>query len=291
MKDNKNSLDFIGLGLTEVEGMTRECLNAVRSADVVFAEFYTSLPVSVSLRELENALGKKIVLLSRDQVESGDLILNTAREKRVAFIAGGDSMSATTHVELRLRAVRERIPTRIYHAPTVLTAVPSVLGLSHYKFGRTTTLVFPRTNFFPMSPYDVIEANISMGFHTLVLLDIITDDSPDFENISSDFQRCDMRFGGMNYILMPSRTAVNLLSVMEDEREKGILHPHRIICSVARAGGERVMARAGYLKDMLNVDMGEPLHSLVIPGKLHFMEAKALVELAGAPPDILSMAD
>ena len=200
-------------------------------------------------------------------------------------------MSATTHVELRLRAVREGIHTRIYNATSVLTAVPSVLGLSHYKFGRTTTLVFPRTNFFPMSPYDVIEANISLGLHTLVLLDIITDDSPDYENISPDYPRCEMQFGGTNYVLMPSRTAVKLLSVMEDERKRGILLSRQIVCSVARAGGENVKVRAGYLEDMLNADMGEPLHSLVIPGKLHFMEAKALVELAGAPPEILTMVD
>ena len=291
MKNGRNSLDFIGLGLNGIEGMTRESLDAVRSADVVFAEFYTSLPGATSFSELEAALGKKIVLLSRDQVESGDMILNTAREKRVVFLAGGDSMSATTHVELRLRAVREEIRNRIYHAPSVLTTVPSVLGLSHYKFGRTTTLVFPRTNFFPMSPYDVIKANISLGLHTLVLLDIITDDSPDYESISPDYRHCKMKFGRINYVLMPSCTAVKLLSVMENERKKGILLPHRIVCSVARAGGENVKVRAGYLKDMMDADMGEPLHSLVIPGKLHFMEAEALVELAGAPPEILSMVD
>ena len=291
MEDRQNSLDFIGLGLNGIEGMTRESLDAVRSADVVFAEFYTSLPGSTSFSELESALEKKIVLLSRDQVESGDMILNTAREKRVVFLAGGDSMSATTHVELRLRTVRAGIQNRIYHAPSVLTAVPSVLGLSHYKFGRTTTLVFPRTNFFPMSPYDVIEANITLGLHTLVLLDIITHDSPDYENLSPDYQHYEMQFGGTHYVLMPSRTAVKLLLVMEDERKKGILHPHQLVCAAARVGGKDVKIRAGYLKDMMDADMGEPLHSLVIPGKLHFVEAKVLVELAGAPPEILSMVD
>jgi diphthine synthase len=34
-------------------------------------------------------------------------------------------------------------------------------------------------------------------------------------------------------------------------------------------------------------DFGAPHHSIVVPGKLHFMEAEALVELAGAPGDII----
>ena len=32
--------------------------------------------------------------------------------------------------------------------------------------------------------------------------------------------------------------------------------------------------------------MGGPLHTLVVPSKLHFMEAYALVKFADAPPEI-----
>jgi diphthine synthase len=39
------------------------------------------------------------------------------------------------------------------------------------------------------------------------------------------------------------------------------------------------------------MDLGEPLHTLVIPGRLHFMEAYALVHLAGAPERILQDGD
>ena len=37
----------------------------------------------------------------------------------------------------------------------------------------------------------------------------------------------------------------------------------------------------------MNLDFGEGLHSLIIPGKLHFMEAEALVEFGGAPEEII----
>ena len=37
---------------------------------------------------------------------------------------------------------------------------------------------------------------------------------------------------------------------------------------------------------MRSLDMGAPLHTLVVPSKLHFMEAYALVKFADAPPEI-----
>jgi diphthine synthase len=39
----------------------------------------------------------------------------------------------------------------------------------------------------------------------------------------------------------------------------------------------------GFLKDK---DFGPPLHTLVIPGNLHFMEVEALVKLAGLPGEL-----
>jgi diphthine synthase len=36
------------------------------------------------------------------------------------------------------------------------------------------------------------------------------------------------------------------------------------------------------------MDFGGPLHCLMIPSDLHFMEAEALVELAGAPKELFT---
>ncbi len=55
------------------------------------------------------------------------------------------------------------------------------------------------------------------------------------------------------------------------------------MCVVARAGSDNCLISADYAKNLLNKDFGEPMHSLIIPGNLHFMEAEALVKLAGAP--------
>jgi diphthine synthase len=55
---------------------------------------------------------------------------------------------------------------------------------------------------------------------------------------------------------------------------------------VARAGSENPMVKAAFVKDLLNHDFGQPPFSLIFPGKLHFMEAEALIVLAGAPEAI-----
>ena len=43
---------------------------------------------------------------------------------------------------------------------------------------------------------------------------------------------------------------------------------------------------AGYPSKLREQDLGRPSIPWSIPGKLHFMEAEALVRLAGAPPEI-----
>lgn len=287
MNDTRGRLDFVGLGLRGPEGMSLEAGQVIRKADTVFAEFYTSLPGGVTASDLRDKLGNDIELLSREQVESGTPILDAACRKRVVFLTAGDTMSATTHVELRLRAVEKGIPTRIFHAPSVLTAVPSELGLSHYKFGRVTTLVFPRKNFFPTSPYEAIRGNLELGLHTLVLLDIVTGTSVRDEEMLPGFPGMEMDSHGSIFLLMDSRTGFEVLSKMEEMKGMNILAPETLVCAVARAGGNDVSVRAGCMGEMRNFDMGPPMHSIVIPGKLHFMEARALVEIAGAPGNIL----
>jgi len=42
---------------------------------------------------------------------------------------------------------------------------------------------------------------------------------------------------------------------------------------------------------VINYDFGVPPHTLIFPGKLHFMEAEALITLAGAPEEVRGMAE
>jgi len=255
-------LIFIGLGLWSIKDITLAGLEAARQCDTCFAEFYTS-SLGVDTDEVEQVIRKPLVTLSRDEVEKGDIILHEATNNRVCLLTGGDPMTATTHVSLRLRAIEMGIDTRVIHGISIVTAAASLLGLQSYKFGRATTLVAPQEQYFPLSPYEVIRDNLDRGLHTLVLLDI------------------------QDQSFMTVSQAVSILREMERRLGKGVITESTLLAAVARASSPFPTVKAGYPQSLQDADMGPPLHTMVIPGNLHIMEAKALRRLADAPPEIL----
>jgi diphthine synthase len=70
---------------------------------------------------------------------------------------------------------------------------------------------------------------------------------------------------------------------MEKKVRKKMFGSDSVVCVVAQAGSDNPVAKAGTFKDLLDFDFGPPLHSIVIPGRLHFMEIKALMVLAQLP--------
>ncbi|MCD6370979.1 MAG: diphthine synthase [Thermoplasmata archaeon] len=254
-------LTFVGLGLWSVEDVTMRGKRAIEKADFVFAEFYTSHLMGSKIEELEKYFGKKIRVLSREEVESGKLILQAALEGNAVLLVAGDPMIATTHVALRIMAEERGIKTKIVHNSSIVTAAPGLLGLQQYKFGRTVSIPFPQENYFPTSAYDFIYENFSKGLHTLILLDL-------------------------NPRPMTANEAIEILEEMESRKKRGIIKENTLLCVVARAGSENPLIRADRLKKLKKEDFGPPLHTLVLPGKLHFAEAEALVKLAHAPQDI-----
>ena len=84
--------------------ITLKGLKAVRDADVVFVEFYTSKLAGTTLERLEATLRKKIKVLTWEDIEERpeEVILEEAKKKSIVLLCGGDPMVATTHVDLRL---------------------------------------------------------------------------------------------------------------------------------------------------------------------------------------------
>src|SRR5438093_5284254 len=156
-------LVFIGLGLDDERGITLRGLDEARAADMVFAEFYTSALQGASIEAVGKLIDRQIRRLSRKEVEDGQVLLAAAAKGTVAFLVPGDPMSATTHVDLRLRAEAAKIRTRIVHGVSILTAAAGALGLQAYKFGRTTTVPFPSPGFAPTSPLEPILENRRTG--------------------------------------------------------------------------------------------------------------------------------
>jgi diphthine synthase len=257
----KGTISFVGLGLFDEKDVSIKGFEEIKNADKVFAEFYTAKLVGTSIEKLEKFFGKKIIILNRNETEKGDLIINSAESKNIVFLTAGDSMTATTHVDLRIRAIKKGIKTKVIHASSVVTAVSGLLGLQNYKFGRTTTLAYPQKNYFPISPYDVIKENKKRGLHTLVLLDIQEDKN----------------------LYMTANEGLKLIFEMDEKTKSNLFDDESVICVVARAGSDIPVVRAGSFKELIDEDFGDPFHSIVVPGRLHFMEIEALKILAQLP--------
>ncbi|HEY9245901.1 MAG TPA: diphthine synthase, partial [Candidatus Methanoperedens sp.] len=169
-------LTFVGLGLYDEKDITIKGLEAVKKADAVYAEFYTSHLVGTTIGKIEECFGRKITVLDREEVEQNPEWLSLAKEKNVVFLTGGDAMVATTHIDLRLRATDMGIQTAIIHAPSITSAVSGLTGLQNYKFGKSTTIPFPYVRddkiIISQAPYDTIKLNRKNDLHTLVFLDI-----------------------------------------------------------------------------------------------------------------------
>jgi len=260
-------LTFVGIGLYDEKDITVKGLEAVKKADAVYAEFYTSHPMGTSIEKIEEFYGRKVTVLTREDVEQNPSWLFQAKEKNIVFLSGGDVMVATTHIDLRLRAKDRGIDTAIIHAPSISSAVSGLSGLQNYRFGKSTTIPFPYTRgnktVVSEAPYDTIKMNKKNDLHTLVFLDI-------------DTQKGFMDIG----------KAVSLLLEMEERRGEGVLI-NSLAVGIARAGSESPSVHADYIERLKDYDFGKPLHVLIIPASLHFIEAEALVKLCGAPSEIM----
>ena len=69
------------------------------------------------------------------------------------------------------------------------------------------------------------------------------------------------------------------------ERQRSLLTTLAIAVGIARAGAPDASVKADLLPRLQGYDLGGPLHILIIPARLHFMEAEALRILADAPAD------
>src|SRR5690606_18460831 len=137
-------------------------LEVVREADLVYAEFYTSCLMGTNPEKMEKLYGKKVHLLSREDVEQQPDWLDEAKDKNVAFLTGGDTMVSTTHVDLRLRAKKLGIETRLVQGATSASAVSGLAGLQNCRFGKPASIPYPGesrrgTRIVSETPYDIIK--------------------------------------------------------------------------------------------------------------------------------------
>ncbi|MBO8178991.1 MAG: diphthine synthase [Archaeoglobus sp.] len=245
-------LTFVGLGLWDAKDISVKGFEAVREADEVYVEFYTSKLVS-SIDEMEEFFGRKIIELERSDLEENSRrLIDRAKDRNVALLVPGDPMVATTHSALRLEAKRRGVRTRIIHGASIVSAVCGLTGLHNYRFGKSATVSWHKSE----TPVKVVNANRSIDAHTLLFLDLHPEP-------------------------MTIKQAVEQLISM-DVSIKDIY-----AVGIARAGSDDAVIKCDKLEALKNIDFGEPLHVMVVLAEtLHFMEFECLREFADAPPEL-----
>lgn len=280
-------LTMVGLGLGGAEDLTLRGGRFIQKAEYLFAETYTTIlsphtleqlaqdserslhmepapPLSndgsLEVSQTERLLGlarDSLVVLPRPLVEEGGLLMEAARRGPTALLVGGDPLSATTHMALRLEAGQAGVQCQVVTNASIMTAAPGLAGLDPYRFGRTVTLVLPDdTGMTPSSPLEMVQANLTANLHTLVLLDIRADD-PTVPPVAMTANQ------GLELLLGTS----------------GPLGGDDPVVVVARAGWPDCQVSSGRASELMERDFGPPPHTLMVPARLGPVEEEALAML------------
>lgn len=246
---------FVGLGIGGIDSLSEKTKKLIASADMVYLEQFTSPMSEQNTKTLKEATKGEFKLAPRWLVEDGKEILENAKSNNVVLLSLGDPYIATTHIELRTRAVSEKIKTGTIHASSAITSLIGECGLHYYKVGRTVTIMSgtPAT-----SAYYTIYDNLRVGNHTVVLLEY---------NQDKDF-------------FLDPKDALESLLASEKEQTRKVISESTYAIVASRIGSEDQKIVAASIKNLLGVNFGAPPHSIVIPGILHFTESDALKAFA-----------
>ncbi|MBT3398240.1 diphthine synthase [archaeon] len=237
------TLNLIGLGLN-LNSISAEALTAIKSSDKVYLENYTvNFPYTV--KELEVSLKTKIVELDRAKVED-ESIIQEAKSQNISLLVYGDSLSATTHIQLVLEAKKQKIKYGIFHNASIIIAIAET-GLQLYKFGKTASMPnwAEHTNK-PTSFINYIKQNQSIGAHTLILTDI----------------------------------GLELKDAMDQLEQSAKKESQKIdkVIAISNAGTKNQKIFYDTPKNLTSKKVKMPF-ALIIPGEMHFIEEEAIEEL------------
>jgi len=114
-----------------------------------------------------------------------------------------------------------------------------------------------------------------MGYHTLCLLDIKVK-----EQTIENLMRGNKIFEPPRY-MRTHQAASQLLEIIKSRTEKseGDMDENTLCVGLARVGAPNQKIVSGTLSELVEIDLGEPLHSFIVTGNLHPMETEFLEKL------------
>ncbi|NIM25629.1 MAG: diphthine synthase [Nitrososphaeria archaeon] len=243
---------FVGLGISGAKSIPLEAQEVLGKADIVYLEQFTSPIGKSDLTKIKKMTKGQFKTAKRWQVEDGNEILKNAKRKKIVLLSYGDPYIATTHIELRARAIEEKIKTHSIHASSSLTSMIGECGLHFYKVGRIATIMSDMKSL--TTPYYVIYKNIIEGNHTVLLLEY---------NQDKDF------------FLDPKEAIIGLLET-EKGQKRNVINPNTHAIVASRIGFKDQSIVSGNFSSLKKQDFGKPPHTVIITGRLHFTESDAL---------------
>ncbi len=247
---------FIGLGISGTTGIGLDAIKILQEANVVFMDVFTSPISKFEISKIKTIVKGELKIATRWMVEDGKTILETAKKKNVVLLSYGDPFVATTHIELRTRAMQEKITTKTIHAASAITSLIGECGLHNYKVGRPITMMKDQQSL--SSVYYRIYNNLISGSHTVIILEYNND----------------------AYFFLDPRNAISNLLLEEREQKRNVIDESSFAIVASRIGTKNQKITAGKLSNLKQIKFEKPPHSIIIPGKLHFTEFDALRVLA-----------
>lgn len=247
---------FIGLGVSGADGLGADAIKVLKNADVVFLEVFTSPIARSQLTKIKKLVKGKLRVASRWMVEDGKAVLKEAKNRKVVLLSYGDPYIATTHIELRVRAISEKIKTKTIHAASAIPSLIGECGLHYYKIGRPVTMMQDKQS--ATSVYRTLYENLISGNHTVIILEYNSDTS---------------------FFLDPKEAFSNLIFT-EGEQKHTVIDESTFAIVGSRIGMKNQNITAGKLLSLKKSDFGRPPHTIIIPGRMHFTESDALKVLA-----------
>jgi len=243
---------FVGLGISGISELSDNTISVIKNADIVYLESFTS-PISETEKEqLANMCDGEFKIAKRWLVEDGNEILENAKKREVVLISYGDPYIATTHLELKTRAVTDKIETKTIHSSSIVSSVIGEIGLQYYKVGKILTVMNDPKSM--ITPYNTISNNLLSKMHSVILLEYNEDKS---------------------FFLDP-QDALSLLLDAEKIQNGKIISLDTFAIIASRIGKSDQNITSGKISNLIKKEFGNPPHTIIIPGSLHFTESNAV---------------
>ena len=243
---------FIGLGVSGISELSDSTLSVIKNADIVYLESFTSPISETEKKQLENISNGEFKIAKRWIVEDGNEILENAKKSETVLISYGDPYIATTHLELKTRAITDKIETKTIHSSSIISSLIGEVGLHYYKVGKVLTIMNDPKSM--STPYYTIFDNLLSKTHSVILLEYNEDKS---------------------FFLDP-QDALSLLLDVEKIQNRKVISLDTFVIIASRIGKSDQKITSGKISNLIKKEFGDPPHSIVIPGGLHFTESDAI---------------